>query len=268
MTRLSVEGVTIRFGGVVALNDVGFRVNAGEILALIGPNGAGKTTLFNVISGLYQPSAGRVAIDGANVLGLAPHQLARRGLTRTFQNLQIFEGMNALDNVQVGRHLHEASGLLPHMLNLPSARRRRQEGRKIASDLLARVGLAGSEARLGSELPYGALKRLEIARALAAKPSVLLLDEPVAGCNATEISELDGVIRTIAGSGVAVVLVEHDMPLVMGLSDRIHVLDQGRTLMCGTADQVRHDPAVIAAYLGPTPSSNPSPVREASGVRG
>jgi branched-chain amino acid transport system ATP-binding protein len=247
---LAVEDIGISFGGVTALDGVSFTVRPGEIFAVIGPNGAGKTTLFNVVSGLYPPKRGRVRIEDENVTGLPPHRLAARGLSRTFQNLQIFFRMSAAENVMVGRHLHERRNVLAHLFSLPGVRRQNRRTRDTAHALLRTVGLAGVADRPAGTLPYGALKRLEIARALATEPKVLLLDEPAAGCNAVETAEIDVVIQKIAADGISIVLVEHDMRLVMKISHRIHVLDQGRTLAQGTAAEVRGDPAVIAAYLG------------------
>jgi branched-chain amino acid transport system ATP-binding protein len=247
---LAVEDVGISFGGVTAVDGVSLSVRPGEIFAVIGPNGAGKTTLFNVISGLYAPRRGRVRIEGEDVTGLGPHRLAARGLSRTFQNLQIFFRMSAVENVMVGRHLHESRNVLAHLLSLPAVRRQDRRTRDAAYALLRTVGLDAIAERGAGTLPYGALKRLEIARALATEPKVLLLDEPAAGCNAVETAEIDAVIQKIAASGVAVVLVEHDMRLVMKISDRIHVLHEGRTLAEGTPAEVRGSPAVVAAYLG------------------
>jgi branched-chain amino acid transport system ATP-binding protein len=250
VSALAVEDVAIAFGGVAAVAGVSFAVEPGEIFAIIGPNGAGKTTLFNLIAGNYRPSGGRVVLHGGDVTGLAPHLLARRGLSRTFQNLQIFFRMTAAENVMVGRHLHERRALLPHLLALPSVLRQNRATRKKAEELLAFVGLSALADQPAGNMPYGALKRLEIARALATEPKVLLLDEPAAGCNAVETQEIDAVISKIAGSGVTVVLVEHDMKLVMKISNHIHVLDQGRTLAQGTAAQVRANPDVVKVYLG------------------
>lgn len=250
MSALSIAGLGIEFGGVTALDGVSFAVPPGAIFAVIGPNGAGKTTLFNVVSGLYRPSRGTVSLGGEDVTGMAPHLLARRGLSRTFQNLQIFFRMSAVDNVMVGRHLHERRGIVPHLLALPGTRRQNERTRAAADELLAAVGLSGVGERVAGTLPYGALKRLEIARALATEPKVLMLDEPAAGCNPAETREIDEVIQTIAARGITVVLVEHDMRLVMKISNRIHVLDQGRTLAEGVAADVRANPAVVAAYLG------------------
>jgi branched-chain amino acid transport system ATP-binding protein len=250
VSALAVEDVAIAFGGVAAVAGVSFAVEPGEIFAIIGPNGAGKTTLFNLIAGSYRPARGRVTLSGDDVTGLTPHLLARRGLSRTFQNPQIFFRMTAAENVMVGRHLHERRALLPHLLALPSVLRQNRATRKKAEELLAFVGLSALADQPAGNMPYGALKRLEIARALATEPQVLLLDEPAAGCNAVETQEIDAVISKIAGSGVTVVLVEHDMKLVMKISNRIHVLDQGRTLAQGTAAQVRANPDVVKIYLG------------------
>ena len=250
MSALAAENLAISFGGVAALADVSLRAEPGEIFAIIGPNGAGKTTLFNLISGIYPPARGRIRLGRDEVTGLAPHQLAQRGLSRTFQNLQIFFRMTAAENVMVGRHLHERRNLLPHLFALPSVLRQNRATRAKAEELLAFVGLAAFADRPAGEMPYGALKRLEIARALATEPKVLLLDEPAAGCNPVETQEVDAVIQKVAASGVTVLLVEHDMKLVMKISSRIHVLDQGRTLAEGTAAQVRANPEVVKVYLG------------------
>jgi len=250
MSALAVEDVAIAFGGVAAVAGVSFALEPREIFAIIGPNGAGKTTLFNIIAGHYRPSRGRVTLHGDDVTGLAPHLLARHGLSRTFQNLQIFFRMTAAENVMVGRHLHELRALLPHLFALPSVLRQNRATRQKAEELLAFVGLSPLADQPAGTMPYGALKRLEIARALATEPKVLLLDEPAAGCNAVETEEIDAVIQKVAASGVAVVLVEHDMKLVMKISSRIHVLDQGRTLAEGTAAEVRANPEVVKIYLG------------------
>ena len=250
MSVLSTQGLGIDFGGVRAVDDVSLSVDAGEIFAIIGPNGAGKTTLFNMISGLYQAPRGKVMLEGQDVTNLPAHVLAARGLSRTFQNLQMFFRMTALENVMVGRHLHENRNVFAHIFRLPSVVIQNRASRQRAEELLALVGLSKLGNRPAGELPYGALKRLEIARALASEPKVLLLDEPAAGCNAVETEEVDAVIQKIAAQGITVVLVEHDMRLVMKISNRIHVLDQGRTLAQGTAQEVRANPAVVAAYLG------------------
>lgn len=247
---LKIEGLAISFGGVKALDEVSFTANRGEIVAMIGPNGAGKTTLFNLVSGVYRPDQGRVFLNGEDVTGMQPHRLAGLGLTRTFQNLQIFSGLTAVQNVMVGHHLHEQRNVLWHMLSLPAVRRNQTATRARATELLSLVGLAPYTDRAAASMPYGALKRLEIARAMALEPSVLLLDEPAAGCNPRETEEIDEVIRHIAGMGVAIVLVEHDMRLVMKISNRIMVLNFGKKLAEGDAAEVRENPMVIEAYLG------------------
>ena len=250
MRLLDVEEVGISFDGVRAVDGVSFAVNAGEVYSIIGPNGAGKTTLFNLISGIYATDHGRVRLAGEDVTRLPPPALARRGLSRTFQNLQIFGRMTALENVMVGRHLHEQHNVLAHLLRLPGTAARDRASASKGRELLARVGLAEVADKPGADLAYGDMKRLEIARALASEPKVLLLDEPAAGCDAIETAMIDRVLVEIAATGVAVVLVEHDMTLVMGISHRVLVLDQGRRLSEGAPADVAGDADVIAAYLG------------------
>jgi branched-chain amino acid transport system ATP-binding protein len=240
----------VSFGGVRAIDDVSVAVEAGQVFSIIGPNGSGKTTLFNLVSGIYAPNEGSIRFAGETVTGLEPDRLARRGLSRTFQNLQIFSRMSVLENVMVGHHRHEDTGILADLLHWPSVTRQNTATREVALIALARVGLADEGRRASGSLPYGALKRLEIARALASDPKLLLLDEPAAGCNPVETQEIDRVIRSIVKDGVTVMLVEHDMRLVMNISDRIHVLARGRTLAEGTPEQVRSNAAVIEAYLG------------------
>jgi branched-chain amino acid transport system ATP-binding protein len=255
MTVLAVENLGISFGGVRAVDGLSLSVGAGEILSLIGPNGAGKTTAFNLMSGLYRPDSGRIRLHAADVTGLAPERLARLGLSRTFQNLQIFFRMTALENVMIGRYLHERGGVWRHLLGLPATARQNRLTRERAMALLERQKLGHLAGRPAGALPYGALKRLEIARALAAEPKVLLLDEPAAGCNPAETAEIDHLIAEIARSGVAVILVEHDMKLVMAISNRVHVMAGGRTLTEGAPQAVAADPRVIEAYLGAPPLS-------------
>jgi branched-chain amino acid transport system ATP-binding protein len=250
MTLLAAERLSISFGGVCALDDVSLEVAPGLVFSIIGPNGAGKTTLFNLISGLYAPDAGRVRLAGEDVTGLPPEALARRGLSRTFQNLQIFFRMTALDNAMVGRHRHETTGVFSDLLHLPAVARQNRASRAAAMQALDRVGLAAVATRRATSLSYGGLKRLEMARALASEPRLILLDEPAAGCNAVETAEIEAIIRGLTRDGITVVLVEHDMRLVMNVSDRVYVLANGRTLAAGTAAQVRADPAVIETYLG------------------
>jgi branched-chain amino acid transport system ATP-binding protein len=250
MVILEADRLSITFGGVRALDGVSIAVESGHVFSIIGPNGSGKTTLFNLVSGIYTPNDGSIRFAGEMVTGLPPDQLARRGLSRTFQNLQIFSRMSVLENAMVGRHRHERTGILADLLHLPSVARQNEATREAAHDALARVGLADAGKRPAGSLAYGALKRLEIARALASDPKLLLLDEPAAGCNPVETQEIDYVIHSIVKDGITVVLVEHDMRLVMNISDRVHVLVNGRTLTEGTPEQVRSNTAVIEAYLG------------------
>jgi branched-chain amino acid transport system ATP-binding protein len=250
MIALQTDRLAISFGGVRAIDGVSVSIASGQVFSIIGPNGSGKTTFFNLVSGLYRPNDGSISLAGEKVTGLAPDQLARRGLSRTFQNLQIFSRMSVLENVMVGRHRHERTGILADLLHWPSVARQNRETRDAARAALARVGLAEFADRAAGSLAYGALKRLEIARALASEPKVLLLDEPAAGCNPVETEELDRLIRSLVQDGITVVLVEHDMRLVMNISDRVHVLSSGKTLTEGTPQEVRSNPAVIEAYLG------------------
>ncbi|GAA0599434.1 ABC transporter ATP-binding protein [Caenispirillum bisanense] len=250
MSLLQVSKLSKDFGGVRAIDDLSFEIGAGVIHSIIGPNGAGKTTLFNLITGVYTPSWGDIRFDGKVVTGRKPYELARMGMSRTFQNLQICHNMTALENVMVGRHLHLDGRLLPSLFRLPRIGRADRAAEDHCRELMAFVGLEKYWDWDADAMPYGALKRLEIARALAAEPRLLLLDEPAAGLNDVESREIDEVIKKVAARGVTVVLVEHDMKMVMEISDHILVLDYGRKLTEGTPQEVRQNPDVIAAYLG------------------
>ena len=250
MALLEVQDLSIQFGGVKAVQNVSFSIDAGIVYAVIGPNGAGKTTLFNLITGIYTPTAGSITLDGQPIQGKSPDVLAQRGVARTFQNLQICMNMSAIENVMVGAHLRLDRNLFKAALRWPSLKARDRDLHTEAVELMRFVGLDAYTAARADSMSYGALKRLEIARALAMKPRLLFLDEPAAGLNPKETIEVDALIRKVADTGVTVVLVEHDMKMVMNLSDRILVLDYGRKLAEGTAAEVRRNPDVIAAYLG------------------
>jgi len=246
-----VEDLSISFGGLAALSELSFEARDREIFALIGPNGAGKSTVFNVVTGLYRPFSGRIRLGADDLLALAPHEIARRGVARTFQNTEVFRQLSALDNVLIGRHAHLRTGVIRGALWLPSVRREETRARETARALLARLGLESAAATEAGSLPLRAQKRLEIARALAAEPRLLLLDEPAGGLNPTETQTLMAVIRGLRDeSGLTIVVVEHDMELVMGISDRVAVLDHGRKIAEGAPREIVNDAAVVEAYLG------------------
>jgi branched-chain amino acid transport system ATP-binding protein len=260
MVLLEVDQLSKSFGGVKAVQNVSFSVEKGHVYSVIGPNGAGKTTLFNLITGVYTPSEGEIRLAGQPISGHAPHALAKKGMARTFQNLQVCMNMSAVENVMVGAHLQLDRNLIKGLLRFPGLRRRDEALRDEARELMSFVGLRDYHDSAAHSMPYGALKRLEIARALAARPTILFLDEPAAGLNPKETHEIDELVRKVADSGITVVLVEHDMKMVMNISDRILVLDYGKKLAEGSAAEVRQNPDVVAAYLG-TSAGNPPPTR-------
>lgn len=247
---LSVEGVVKRFGGVHALDDVSLHLEPGEVHGLIGPNGAGKTTLFNVLTGLYRADAGVFSLDGQPYRPDAVHRVAQAGIARTFQNIRLFGSMSALENVMVGRHVRTRNGVWAALSRHRRAREEEAQTRAMALHLLHCVGIGELAERRADTLSYGHQRRLEIARALATEPRVLALDEPAAGMNAVEKLQLRALLEQIRADGRALLLIEHDVKLVMGLCDRLTVLDHGRVIAQGTPHVVRQDRAVIEAYLG------------------
>jgi branched-chain amino acid transport system ATP-binding protein len=248
-TLLQASGVVMRFGGLTAVRNVDLTVNTGEIVGLIGPNGAGKTTFFNCLTGLYVPTEGRVTYKGA-VLPPKPFKVTQAGIARTFQNIRLFGNMTVLENVLVGRHTRTREGLLSALLRGPGYHRAEAEARERAMELLGFVGLAGKAEWLSRNLPYGEQRKLEIARALASDPGVLLLDEPTAGMTPSETRVTEELVFAIRDMGVAVLVIEHDMRFIFNLCDRVAVLVQGQKLVEGTSDVVQSDERVIAAYLG------------------
>ncbi len=250
MSLLKVKKLEKQFGGLKAISDLSFSVPENIIFSIIGPNGAGKTTLFNLLTSIYRPSAGSIFFKDKEITGLSPFKIARLGMSRTFQNLQIFLNMSAIENVMVGCHLRSKAGLLASAIRLPSVIREEKEVRRMAEEALHFCGLSKYKDRPAAGLPYGLLKKLEVARSLASRPKLLLMDEPAAGLNDTETRELCQLIKRICESGITVLLVEHNMTLVMEISQRVLVLNYGRLLAEGPPEQIQKNQDVIAAYLG------------------
>ena len=248
---LETQGLRKQFGGLVAVHDVDFTIPRGAIVSLIGPNGAGKTTFFNMITGIFKPTDGRVILDGEDISGKPPHAATQRGIGRTFQNIRLFQQMTAVENVLVGMHSRLRGRIVPSILGLPGVRREEKQARERASELLAYCDLAGHEDDYARNLSYGDQRRLEVARALATQPKLLLLDEPTAGMNPQETLEfIDFIFKLREQEKLTILLIEHDMKLVMGVSDRITVLDYGEKIAEGQAQEIQSNPRVVEAYLG------------------
>ncbi|MBD7944649.1 MULTISPECIES: ABC transporter ATP-binding protein [Psychrobacillus] len=247
---LELKNITKNFGGISALTDVSFQINEGEIFGLIGPNGAGKTTMFNVITNMFAPTSGEILFLGENISGIKPHKITDKGICRTFQNIRLFSQMSVLENVLVGAHCRNKSGVLTSVLRTKSQKHEEKSNHEVALELLELVGLSRYEDTIAENLAYGQQRRLEIARALASNPKLLLLDEPAAGMNETETENLFDLIKKVQQRGVTVLLIEHDMPFVMKLCDRITVLNFGKKLAEGTPTEIQNNQDVIEAYLG------------------
>lgn len=247
---LEIRSVSKSFGGIQAQKDISFDIDRGAVTGLIGPNGAGKTTLFNLVTGVYSPDTGSIFFDGVEITGKPPIDLVRRGISRTFQNVALFESMSALENVMVGSHIRTKSGFLSSVIRTPGFKKEEEKTKELAFEMLDFVGLKDKAMSRAGDLPLGWQRLLEIARSLASSPSIVLLDEPAAGLNAVETSMLGEIISRIRSKGITVLLVEHDMSLTMNISDKIVVLDQGRKLAEGTPREIQRNPEVMAAYLG------------------